>query len=75
MRNSPFVKRTGIGEDIDVNPLFCIGSPADLIARLREYVAAGASKFVLFPLARGDADTNEQTRIVLDDVKREIEDR
>ncbi len=75
VRNSPFVKRTGIGENIDVNPLFCIGSPADLIARLREYVAVGASKFVLFPLANGEADIHEQTRIVLDEVKREIEDR
>lgn len=75
VRNSPFVKRTGIGENIDVNPLFCIGSTADLIARLREYVAVGASKFVLFPLASGEQDTFEQTRIVIDEVKPVIEDR
>ena len=75
VRNSPFVKRTGIGENIDVNPLFCIGTSADLIARLREYVDAGASKFVLFPIAAGEHDTQEQTRIVIEEVKREIEDR
>ncbi len=46
--NSPFVKRTGIGEDIDVNPLFCIGSTADVIARLREYIAVGASSSYSF---------------------------
>lgn len=71
--NSPFVKRTGIGEDMDLNPLFCIGTSADLVVRLREYVAAGASKFVLFPIAAGDDDVMEQTRLVIDEVKPAIE--
>lgn len=71
--NSPFVKRTGIGEDIDLNPLFCIGTPDDLIARLQQYIDVGASKFVLFPIAAGDKDTFEQTRQVIDAVKPVIE--
>ncbi len=75
VRNSPFVKRTGIGENIDVNPLFCIGSTADLSARLREYVAVGASKFVLFPIADGEQDMVDQTRRVIDEVKPLIEGR
>ena len=75
VRNSPFVKRTGIGENVNLNPLFCIGSSADLTARLREYVAVGASKFVLFPIAAGEKDMIEQTRRVIDEVKPLIEDR
>jgi len=75
VRQSPFVKRTGIGPGIDVNPLFCIGSTADLIERLRAYVAAGASKFVLFPLANGERDVNRQTQLVIDEVRDAIEDR
>ena len=75
VRNSPFVKRTGIGEKIDLNPLFCIGSTADLTARLREYVAVGASKFVLFPIASNEQDMFDQTRRVIEEVKPAIEDR
>ena len=70
--NSPFINRTGIGK-VDLNPLLCIGDTQKLINRLRDYVAAGASKFVLFPVSSGDADTFEQTQIVIDEVKSEIE--
>ncbi len=71
--NSPFVKRTGIGEKVDLDPLFCIGSSDDVIARLREYIDAGASKFVLFPIAAGERDAVEQTRRIIDEVKPVIE--
>ena len=56
MVNSPFVQRTGIGEKLDLNPLFAIGSTEQLVARLKEYIQAGASKFVLFPIASGEED-------------------
>jgi probable F420-dependent oxidoreductase len=71
--NSPFVKRTGIGEVIDVNPLFAIGTTDDIIARVREYVAAGASKFVMFPIAAGDKDTFDQTRRIIEEVMPAVE--
>ncbi len=71
--NSPFVKRTGIGEEMDLNPLFCIGTEQDLIARLEAYVAVGASKFVLFPIAAGEKDVFDQTRRVIDAVIPAIE--
>ena len=73
--NSPFVKRTGIGEKLDLNPLFSIGTTAQMIERLRAYVDAGASKFVLFPIAAGEADMTDQTRRVIEEVKPAIEDR
>ncbi|MEM7468383.1 MAG: LLM class flavin-dependent oxidoreductase, partial [Pseudomonadota bacterium] len=70
--NSPFINRTGIGK-VDVSPLLCIGDPQSLIDRMRAYVDEGASKFVLFPIAAGDEDVFEQTQIVIDEVKSEIE--
>lgn len=75
VRQSPFVKRAGIGPGIDVDPLFCIGSAAELVERLRAYVAAGASKFVLFPIANGERDVCRQTQLVIDEVRGAIEDR
>ncbi|MEQ9060095.1 MAG: TIGR03619 family F420-dependent LLM class oxidoreductase [Gammaproteobacteria bacterium] len=71
--NSPFVKRTGIGEAVDLDTLFCIGDSNDVITRLRAYVEAGASKFVLFPIAAGEHDTFEQTRRIIEEVKPVIE--
>jgi probable F420-dependent oxidoreductase len=73
--NSPFLRRTGIGENLDLSSLFCIGSTADLVRRVQEYVAAGASKFVLFPIAAGEKDMIEQTRLVIEEVKPAVEDR
>lgn len=75
VRHSPFLQRPGVGREIDLDPLFCIGDTAKLIQRLRDYVAAGASKFVLFPVSSGDADTFDQTRRVIEEVKPVIEDR
>jgi probable F420-dependent oxidoreductase len=40
-------------------PLF-VGKPIELIDRLRRMIAAGASKFVLIPLARGTREINAQ---------------
>lgn len=48
----------------DRDPALAIvaGEPLDVIARMREYVAAGVTKFVLRPVASGDDDFMEQTR-------------
>lgn len=75
VKNSPFVKRTGIGEKIDLNPLFCIGNTDQMIERLKAYVDAGASKFVLFPIAAGEKDMTDQTRRVIEEVMPAIEGR
>ena len=73
VKNSPLLKRAGIGDEIDLNPLFCVGDTANLTQRQRDYVDAGASKFVLFPVAAGDVDTFDQTRRVSEEVKPVIE--
>ncbi|MGH7336759.1 MAG: hypothetical protein ACREI7_04210, partial [Myxococcota bacterium] len=46
------VRARGFAAEGGEPPLF-VGDPAALILRLRRTVAAGASKFVLIPLARG----------------------
>ncbi len=66
--NSPFVQRTGIGEKMDLNPLFAIGTTDDVITRLREYIDVQASKFVLFPIASGERDMMAQTEAIVNEV-------
>ena len=45
-----------------------VGDAAAVTAALRAYVEAGASKFVLIPLARGEEDLVLQTRRLVDEV-------
>jgi hypothetical protein len=45
-----------------------VGDAATIAARAAEYVAAGVSKFVLRPIASGDAEIMEQTRRLIDEV-------
>lgn len=71
----PLVRRAGIGDEIDLRPLLAIGSVRDIIDRIEEYKAAGASKFVLLPIAMGDKDVFEQTRRACEEILPAIEDR
>ena len=54
----------------EVNPdkFFAIGGAAEIQQRIDEYRAAGVSKFILSPLARGDAAIMRQTQQLLDEV-------
>lgn len=47
---------------------FAVGNAADIVRRVAEYVAAGASKFVVRPIAEGDAQLMEQTRRLIEAV-------
>lgn len=71
----PLVRRAGIGDEIDLRPLLAVGSVKEIIARMEEYKAAGASKFVLLPLALGDADVFDQTRRACEEILPAIEDK
>lgn len=53
---------------VDARSYFAIGDAKAITARLREYRAAGVSKFVLIPLARGDEDVLDQSRRIIDEV-------
>jgi probable F420-dependent oxidoreductase len=56
----------------DANKFFIVGSAEQLIGRVREYVAAGVSKFILRPVGEGDEDIAEQTRLLMKEVLPEI---
>jgi len=47
---------------------FAVGDADAILARCAEYVAAGISKFVLIPIARGQVDVTLQCRRLIDEV-------
>ena len=57
-------KRTGR----DPLRYFAIGDAAAIVERIAAYVAAGISKFILRPAARGDDDIMAQTRRLIEEV-------
>ena len=64
----PLVRRAGIGDEIDLRPLLAIGTVRQIIDRIEAYKAVGASKFVLLPIAMGDADVFDQTRRACEEI-------
>lgn len=52
----------------DAASLLAVGDADTIAARLQEYIAAGASKFVLRPIGEDDADIKAQTRRLVDEV-------
>jgi probable F420-dependent oxidoreductase len=53
------VRARGVGDAAGEPPLF-VGKPSELTLRLRRTIAAGATKFVLIPLARGTREITAQ---------------
>ncbi len=52
----------------DPASLFAIGDAAAIVRRLTAYIEAGASKFILRPIAAGDDDMIGQTKRLVEDV-------
>jgi probable F420-dependent oxidoreductase len=52
----------------DPRNMFAMGDAEVILQRLNDYVAAGASKFILRPVADGDADMLAQTRRLVEEV-------
>ena len=59
----------------DPSAYFVVGGAQDILDRLAAYWEAGISKFVLRPVARGDADMLQQTRLLAEQVLPEVERR
>ena len=57
-------KRTGN----DPAAYFAIGDAETIVARIAEYIAAGASKFILRPAGRGGGEAMTQTRRLIEEV-------
>ena len=51
----------------DAAEAFAVGGVAEVMARLSDYVEAGASKFILRPAATGDGDMLAQTRLLIEE--------
>ncbi len=52
----------------DARRLLAVGNAGTILARIADYCGAGASKFVLRPIAAGEAEVLEQTRRLIAEV-------
>jgi probable F420-dependent oxidoreductase len=59
---------TRLGQGTDPRRYAAVGDADAIVARVEEYVAAGASKFVLRPLALGDDEMHAQTERLIAEV-------
>ncbi|MCC7362739.1 MAG: TIGR03619 family F420-dependent LLM class oxidoreductase [Dehalococcoidia bacterium] len=71
--DDPIVERSlaayaRLGPDVDARAVFAVGGAAEIIAKAREYLGAGVSKFVLRPIGGDDAEIMDQTRRLIDEV-------
>lgn len=71
--DEPLVQRTGavlaaLAGTADPARHVAVGGARDILARIDEFVRAGVSKFVLRPIALGDADVMDQTERLIADV-------
>lgn len=68
VENYPLLRRPRGRQPEELKPLLCVGDCNHLIERIKTYIRAGVSKFVLFPIAMGTTDMLEQTRQVIAEV-------
>jgi alkanesulfonate monooxygenase SsuD/methylene tetrahydromethanopterin reductase-like flavin-dependent oxidoreductase (luciferase family) len=52
----------------DPRDYFAVGDAAAIVGKIADYVAAGISKFILRPAAKGDDEMMAQTRRLIDEV-------
>jgi alkanesulfonate monooxygenase SsuD/methylene tetrahydromethanopterin reductase-like flavin-dependent oxidoreductase (luciferase family) len=57
----------------DPRAYYAVGDADAIVDRCREYVAAGISKFVLIPLARGEAEVTRQCQRLIAEVIPRVE--
>ena len=59
----------------DPDDVIVVGGAADIIRRMLEYQAAGATKFVLRPIGEDDADVFDQTQRLIEEVIQPVHER
>jgi probable F420-dependent oxidoreductase len=64
-----------LGRGTDPRRHAAVGGADEIVERLEEYRRAGASKFVLRPLALGDAEMREQTERLIGEVLPRVHER
>jgi len=60
--------RLPVPEGFDPRDYYAIGGAAEIIERCRQFVAAGAEKLVLIPIAAGDDELFDQSRRLIEEV-------
>lgn len=60
--------RAALPDAPEPEAFLAVGDAAAILARVCEYVAAGCSKFVMLPIARGEADVIDQTERLVAEV-------
>jgi len=63
------------GDPAEIDNIFAVGTPEDVTAMLRHHVERGMSKFVVLPLANDVEDLMAQTRLLVEQVLPQVEDR
>ena len=71
--DDPVVQRSAAGlsrvvDAGDPRGMIAVGDTSDIIAKVREYMSAGASKFVARPLTESGAEVFSQTQRLIDEV-------
>jgi len=71
--DDPIVQRTAAGlarvpDAGDPRSMIAVGDTSDIIAKVREYMSAGASKFVARPLAETSTEVFAQTQRLIEEV-------
>lgn len=71
--DEPIVQRTGqilsaLAQTSDPSRHVAVGGAAEILARIDEFVRVGVSKFVLRPIAMGEADVLDQTERLIAEV-------
>ncbi|MCW5892269.1 MAG: LLM class flavin-dependent oxidoreductase [bacterium] len=71
--DEPLVQRTGqvlaaLAQTSDASRHVAVGGAAEILARIDEFVRVGVSKFVLRPIALGEADVLDQTERLIAEV-------
>ncbi|MGI9410267.1 MAG: LLM class flavin-dependent oxidoreductase [Hyphomicrobiaceae bacterium] len=59
----------------DGHAYICVGGGEEIVGRIGEYIAAGASKFVLRPIGADDEDLIRQTQLLIEQVLPVVEAR
>ena len=75
--DEPFMQRTAEAYRVrfqrDPKGGIVAGDSGAIMQRIEEFVAAGASKFVLWPIGGGDGDILDQTRRLIEEVQPAVE--
>ena len=72
---SQYLGQAARNAGLNMDDVFAVGEPERISDRLNQYVAQGASKIVLFPAVEDEQSIMHQTRLLVEKVLPNVEDR